>query len=269
MHRYFSQFLKVGLIVGLILTTGINSNTAYSQSQPGQPKGITTSKSKGRGNPHRRKLDKSQLDFSKFGRPAAGSRAGGGSRTETLCNQKMVALVPAPDRPDQVLIAKTTSNRPTLWFYNPYVDNVIRTAELILSDEQDQEMKRYSVQLPRKAGIVGITLPSKDLSLIENQTYAWQLNLTCAHNPRTFMFPIMGRLQKVTNPRLIRSDDYGIDAENDLWHDALDTLARLRLDNPKDLALQDDWKVLLDAKGVKLGELSEKELVGVIQIESP
>lgn len=204
-----------------------------------------------------------------------GRYKGGGSRSvnaradgkEPLCAATPVpltALVPFKETyepgyekrtPIVDVAGFTTSDRPTFWVYVPYGNPAIPAKFSIDDEDASQTIYQTSVTLPKRAGIVGITLP-KETQLQPGKRYRWFFSLNCqeSSNDTTTSNPVveavvireaikpdvLGRL--TPNPSLQNAAVY---AQAGYWYDALTTLAVLRQQRPQDEDLTAAWKSLL------------------------
>jgi Domain of Unknown Function (DUF928) len=210
-------------------------------------------------------------------RGAAGTRSGAASRG-CSSDQPMTALVPVYEEtttqasPVTKVWGLTTAELPTFWFFIPYQKASIKTMEFVVKDETtkpSQTIYRSSVTPPPVPGIINIKLPSNVNSLQVGKTYNWFLKLKVDCNPQlpAQLEYVEGWVQRVNpNSKLASSlksatqeQKVALYAENSIWHDALTTLAELRLDKPKDTTLMADWNGLL--KSVGLENLANQPLV--------
>lgn len=213
-------------------------------------------------------------------RGIAGNRVGGASRISskdptnegTNADRHLTALVPEyrhRNSPLTQVWGLTTDEYPTLWFYIPYSQNSISRIDFILTDRDNPAntmVYRNPIQSPEQPGIVNFSLPQTSAPLSIDKLYQWELKLTMKRQLDK-QVSVKGWIQRVgLNSEL--SDlikqatpdrQAALYAENGLWYDALSTLAELRRDFPKDLAIIQDWKNIL--KSVDLDKLADKPLV--------
>ncbi|MBF2064489.1 MAG: DUF928 domain-containing protein [Calothrix sp. C42_A2020_038] len=210
-------------------------------------------------------------------RGAAGTRGGAASRGCST-DQPMTALVPIYEEttnqanPVTKVWGLTTVELPTFWFFIPYQKASIKTMEFVVKDgttKPSQTLYRSSVTPPQEPGIISIKLPSNVNSLQVGKTYNWFLKVRVECNPQLppQLEYVEGWVQRVyPNSKLVDSlkgatqqQKAALYAENSIWYDALTTLAKLRLDKPKDTSLMADWNSLL--KSVGLETLAKEPLV--------
>ncbi|BAZ10257.1 hypothetical protein NIES4071_20720 [Calothrix sp. NIES-4071] len=202
-------------------------------------------------------------------RGAAGTRSGAASRG-CSSDQPMTALVPVYEEttvqasPITKVWGLTTAKLPTFWFFVPYQKASIKTMEFVVKDETSkpsQTIYRNFVTPPSAPGIINIKLPSSVKQLQVGKTYNWflKVKVDCNQQLPAQLEYVEGWVQRVNpNSKLVSSlsgatpqQKVALYAENSIWHDALTTLAELRLDKPKDTTLMADWNGLLKSVGLE------------------
>lgn len=209
-------------------------------------------------------------------RGAPGSRGEGASRGCTAGSQPLMALAP-----EQTLSATsgaapltqvwglTSTEHPRFWFSVPYDPAKVSAIEFVLQNNQDQTLYRTPIPVPSTPGIISVKLPSTVSGLETNQQYHWFLKVraVCEPNQATTLDYVEGwvqrtRLDKELSDRLTQAtllQQAALYAENGIWYDALTTLAELKLAQPEDRAIAQDWTDLL--KSVGLGNLATQPLI--------
>lgn len=204
-------------------------------------------------------------DFSGDGRP--GDRTGGGSRTPCprINAPFTTALIPMNN------LGKTVAERPTFWFYVPYSPQAASAGEFVLQEENGNEVYRTAFTLPATPGFVSFSTPLAVEPLKVNKSYRWYFKLYCEEQISSTPVFVEGWVQRVERtPALERqllaaeSREDIVYAANGIWYDALNYLAQLRLNNPSNSMLADEWTNLLNAKGVGLAEFSPVPIVGEV-----
>ncbi|HBB33488.1 MAG TPA: hypothetical protein DDZ80_11255 [Cyanobacteria bacterium UBA8803] len=203
-------------------------------------------------------------DFSGDGR--SGRRSGGGSRSPCLSKEPpLTALSPVTNW------GKTVLEHPTFWFYVPYSAQEAPLGEFILQEEQGKDVYRTRFTLPGTPGFVSITLPPTATALEINKSYRWYFKLYCSEQKssgcifvegwvqRVELTPVLDQQLKATSPQ-----NYLVYADNLIWYDAIANLAKLRLQNPSNSTLEQDWDSLLKLKGIALEQLDQEPLVGSV-----
>lgn len=162
----------------------------------------------------------------------------------------------------------TLSEHPTLWVYVPYTKTDVKTIEFTLHNAQlTQTLYRTSIKAPETAGIIAIPIPS-NVQLIVGKNYQWKLIVECesklADIPNLIRNGWIQRLE--LTPNLAQQIQSASNRErtqlylnNGGWYDALTNLAKLRMENPQDPILQQQWRDLLKLAG--WDNLSEQPLV--------
>lgn len=198
----------------------------------------------------------------------SGRLRGGASRGQCPAIAKpLTALVPATKKTlnlkqalsnsaldtFEVVWGLTTAESPTLWFYVPYSLTPKLPLQFVLQDDQDNEV--YTgvplTVFQTSPGIIKFSLPST-VALKIGKMYHWYFEIDCASDApvfvegwiqRTALKPALLSQLKQASPR----QKVALYAANGIWFDALTTLAELRIANPSDSTLQDDWVSLLDS----------------------
>ena len=146
----------------------------------------------------------------------------------------LTPLTPMNKNSKRTFVSTTSQATPTFWFYVPYSAKF--KMEFLMVDDRNRPQYQYKLteQLPGKAGIIGITLPSSK-HLNKGQTYFWELRVNCSGNPS--VNPVVsGEVQQVT-PRSelglkqtnTSSQNVVLYAKDGLWHETLTTiLTKLR-----------------------------------------
>ncbi|NEO74838.1 DUF928 domain-containing protein [Moorena sp. SIO4G3] len=197
---------------------------------------------------------------------APGKRKGAGSRNDCPPG-KFIALVPGTN------FGLTTSERPTFWFYVPYSDNRTIQAEFRLRNKELKEVYKETFMLQNTPGIVKITLPETVSGLVVEDLYHWRFSVICNPTDPLDNDFVSGGVERISitddleqqlegnNPR----ERIVVYAKQGLWFDALTALAELRLANPQDKTLAQDWADLLEQVGLK--EIDSQPLVDCCTVE--
>ncbi len=207
------------------------------------------------------------------GRPG-GRRRGGGSRGSCQDGLPLTAIAYA-DRStvEELGITQTvetvgmltTQAQPVLWFYLPAPLTDSATTEFLIKSA-DQVL--YSGQLAGTtddSGIVGVPMP---ISLESGTAYHWYLTVDCDENERAVVDgwierrspdSALSNLLAQASPR----NRAALYANAGFLQDALSGLAALRLANPEDAAIAQDWVSFLNA--LDLPELTAAPLLDCCQ----
>lgn len=209
--------------------------------------------------------NKKSPDFSGDGRP--GDRTGGGSRTPcpSINAPFTTALIPMNN------LGKTVAERPTFWFYVPYSPQAAPAGEFVLQEENGNEVYRTAFTLPATPGFVSFSTPLAVEPLKANKLYRWYFKLYCEEQKSSTPVFVEGWVQRVERTPVLERQlqaaklrEYVVYADNNIWYDALNYLAQLRLNNPSNSMLADNWTNLLSAKGVGLAQFSQGSIVGEV-----
>jgi hypothetical protein len=164
---------------------------------------------------------------------------------------------------------KTVAERPTIWAYVPYSPQVVPLGEFSLQDEQGRDVYRTPFTLPKTPGLVRFSIPTTAAPLEINQWYRWYFKLYCEPEKLSTPVFVQGWVQRVELTPALESQlkattpqEYTAYATNLIWYDALSHLAELRLANPSDAVLAQDWAKLLSSRGIDLKQLNQQPLAG-------
>jgi Domain of Unknown Function (DUF928) len=199
-------------------------------------------------------------------RGAPGNRGEGASRGCVAGSQPLMALVP-----EQAVSANSTSvtqvwglthaDHPRFWFFVPYDPAQVSAIEFVLQNSQDETIYRAPVPVPSAIGIISVQIPTTVSGLEINQPYHWFLKVraVCEANQPPALDYVEGWVQRTQiaqslNDRLTQAtpqQQAALYAENGIWYDALTALADLKLAQPTDRAIAQDWTELLKAVGLE------------------
>ncbi len=205
-------------------------------------------------------------------RGAPGNRGEGASRNCTAGSQSLMALVPEQTWNAPLNTASgsasitqvwglTSSTHPRFWFSVPYDPAKVSAIEFVLQNNQDQTVYRTSVPVPSTPGIVSVSLSSTSSGLEANQPYHWffKVRAVCEPNQTPTLNYVEGWIQRIhldqeLNHRLAQAppqQQAALYAEHGIWYDALTILADLKLAEPENQAIAQDWTDLLKAVGLE------------------
>ncbi|MFN6463914.1 MAG: DUF928 domain-containing protein [Nostoc sp. DedVER02] len=204
-------------------------------------------------------------DGSSRGRPS--QRGGAGSRGNCPSVQvPLIALIP------EKKVGLVVEGNPTFWVFVPYQPNDVPSGEFVLQDEANNDVYRASFTLPNIPGIVSLSLPST-VSLEVNKAYQWYFKVYCNQQQFDPVF-VRGWVQRIAlTSNLERQlkatntvgDRIQLYTQNDIWYSALAELAKLRITEPQNAALNNEWISLL--RDIELENLAQKPLVGEVKIK--
>lgn len=217
-------------------------------------------------NPIQHATQPNNFDFSGDGR--SGQRTGGGSRSNCpSVKVPLTALMPSSNS------GNTISSHPSFWIYVPYIPKETPIGEFVLQDKSREDVYRADFTPLNTPGLVSVTLPHSLPELNLNQEYRWYFNLYCDADKSSSPVFVQGWVKRVSsNPsieaQLINNPkaSHLVYANHQIWWDALATLAELRMANPTDSNLAQDWNALLNAKGVQLELPSSLPFSGPVKL---
>lgn len=209
-------------------------------------------------------------------RGAPGSRGEGASRGCTAGSLPLMALVPEQTlsatsgvAPITQVWGLTSTAHPRFWFAIPYASAQVSAIEFVLQNDQDQTVYRTPIPVPAAPGIIAVSLPTTVSGLEPNQPYHWffKVRAVCEPNQTATLDYVEGWIQRTSldpelRDRLTQSTPHQqavLYAEHGIWYDALTTLADLKLAQPDDRAIAQDWTDLLKAVGLE--NLADQPLI--------
>lgn len=147
---------------------------------------------------------------------------------------------------------QATSANPTVFVYVP--STVVKTAELVVADQDGNLIDRQTVPLTGQAGILKMSLLSPGKALQTGKTYNWAFSIVCDPSDRASDVAAIGEVKLVALPdsvnrRLSAARDpfqrAQVLAEARLWYDTLATAIALQTTQP------DQWQSLLESVGLQ------------------
>ncbi|AKG20281.1 DUF928 domain-containing protein [Calothrix sp. 336/3] len=195
------------------------------------------------------------------GNPPGGRRYGGAKRGSCPeVKPPLTALVPITQTGSVKNVwGLTSQERPTLIFYTPYASDSGYATELsFLDDETKEPIYETAIALPSKPGLINISLPNTVSPLTVGKRYRWYFNIYCDQQKQSPPIYVEGViLRQNLTPAVINqlktapaNQKFVIYGQNGFWYDALNSLAQLRQQQPKDKTLQTQWQDLLDEVGL-------------------
>ncbi|MDJ0729903.1 MAG: DUF928 domain-containing protein [Crocosphaera sp.] len=193
------------------------------------------------------------LNFPDTGnRGAPKKSAGGGTRSDDqtcLTNEEneppLVALM--PNRENK---AKTATDTPTFYGFIP--TTTATQGEFVLVDDTNNEVYYTQFPLPSTPGIIKLEIP-QNVNL-QPGNYTWSLMVICNSSYRNRDKYVQGSLEYVVptpglenqikdEPSLEKAQVY---ANASLWFETLDTVAKIKEENPQ------EWQELLTSVGLEM-----------------
>ncbi|QEQ01158.1 DUF928 domain-containing protein [Thermosynechococcus sp. CL-1] len=192
-----------------------------------------------------------------------GAATRGVCRVQTAANEPdLTALVPASN------IGLTAANRPTFYWYLPANNYQALEFALFQNLADGTQVQIYKQQFPmaHRPRLDSITLAGDVPPLQEGVDYRWTVSLIC--NPRdpdpSQIRFVEGWVQRVALPATLNKqlrqtspvERYNLLASHGLWYDALETLVKLRQQQPTNPKVNALWTELMTAEEVGLKRLS-------------
>jgi hypothetical protein len=177
----------------------------------------------------------------------------------------------------ETLPPATIADHPTLWFYVPYSPYPGLEAEFTLIDEKDDNLYQTRFLLKEKPGIIGLKLPETLPPLQAGKRYKWVFSVICdPPNNRSADISVNGDIERIPLDSTLQAQfkkmsdpkaQSALYAENELWSEAITTLAQARRRNLKDPTLQADWSNLL--KSMNFDVIASEPLTSCCKLEEP
>lgn len=148
----------------------------------------------------------------------------------------------------------TLSVSPTLWIYVPFSKDSISSIDLTIYDETERKtLYTQPFRSPQTPGYIPIPLsPSGKNILKVSQTYRWYVQVKCKASEGSGGAKIKGWIQrKAITPALKqqlgvpKQQQYKIYQQNQIWYDAIDSLARAYFSDRNNPELKKAWTDLL------------------------
>lgn len=192
----------------------------------------------------------------------------GGTRPDAICQktpQPLTALAAYNGRD------LTVSSHPTFWFYMPYKPQDIRQLIFTIEDVQKGSIRtiyKSNVQLNQGSGIIQIpVLKQPEYALEVDKLYQWKLTVYCTTNATDDPgLVITGWVKRIPmnvdlNNQLNTSKkaDYLIYQDNQIWYDAINSLAERYFADPDNPEVNNAWRNLLQV--INKESLSQEPLV--------
>jgi hypothetical protein len=185
---------------------------------------------------------------------------GGGSRPSSLglCPQDLQKI----DRPLTALLSAkeqslTTASRPAFFVYLPQT----QAKQISLTIKDDQEDYYYEAILPlsQQSGIIKIDLPEDAPNLATEKNYTWSVTIVCGKMKKPGDPYVSGTIERVeANIELQKrlesaslEEMANLYANNGIWYDALNAVARWKMAEPNSNLAVTNWKQLLQAVGLE------------------
>lgn len=215
----------------------------------------TTQISLSQSSSNQQNIQETQIIFNDPTPPSQGSpsgrQRGGASRGPCREFETLTALVPANNG---IVWGRTTSDRPTFWFYLPNQLTEQNSIEFVIQDDTDNYVYNTRFSAPgMRSGLINIAIPANVKSLEIGKTYSWTLSVYCdPAKPSNSVF-VKGTIQRVNlDPSLQNRlqeatpiEQAKIYAANGIWFEAFNTLAKLYYTDSNQKSIATAWVNLL------------------------
>ena len=185
---------------------------------------------------------------------------GGGTRgnscVESSKGDRTIPLTPL--MPTRTNVGITATTNPVLYWYIP--QNTAKFGEFLVKDERGDEVYAVRFELPATPGIVKLKIP-QNASLKTDRNYQWKFSLVCNPQNQNHNQSVLGVLQpteidlslkqQLANKDLLEQAEFY--AQQRIWHETLDIMARLSTENPA------EWTEFLES--IDLESIAEKPIL--------
>lgn len=199
-------------------------------------------------------------------RGVPGNRTVSASMSGDNCELNLIALAPELKQyiDGQVLEnsvwGQTVAAYPTFWFFLPTTEASTKIEFSLQDGEED--IYRTNIPISQQSGIISVQIPNTQQPLQFNRNYHWTLKAkVCDGTSTVNRVHIDGWITRIELPETIflRQNSSDIYTINGIWYDAVTSLARLRLQKPQDVLLEQDWSDLL--KSINLANIDKQPLL--------
>lgn len=149
----------------------------------------------------------------------------------------------------------TLSVHPTFWFYIPEQFNPAAQINFVLTEvETGKKIYDRLVQLPKQAGMLGISIPAKsEYALSPQVNYRWSLEINCTELEQEPIIALEGWIYRspsnanLQNQLATAADEqkYTVYLDHNFLYDALDNLVKMIIAQPQNCQLNIAWHQLL------------------------
>ena len=215
--------------------------------------------------PNQQNIQQTQIIFNDPTPPSQGSpsgrQQGGASRGPCRKFEGLRALVPVKNG---IVWGKTTSDRPTFWFYLPNQLTTQTQIEFVLQDSADNYVYHTRFTAPQtQSGLINLPIPANSKPLEVGKTYSWSLSVYCDPSKPSSSVFVTGTIQRVSPDAALQNrlqgatpmEQVNLYAANGIWFDALNILANLYRTHSEQRSVTTAWASLLQQ--VNLANLSQ------------
>jgi Domain of Unknown Function (DUF928). len=175
----------------------------------------------------------------------------------------VVALMPNTN------MGLTVAEKPTV-FFRVSKTSVQEAKFNLLNEKGNTIIYDKTIPLNNTGDVMSFTLPADAPALEVGKEYQWELVINCDPDDPNGNPRVQSAIKRVQpSPTLVSklaqanpSDRPFLYAEEGIWIDALSTLAKLRVANPNNSELKEEWTTLLTSAGLQ--ELATAPLIGSV-----
>ena len=212
------------------------------------PQSVNSSQQKPK---NKKERNSDALDFSGTGRP--GQQTAGESRGScSNLDEPIMAMLPESNS------GKTVLGHPSFWVYFPQSKAKNVEVEFIVQDEGRKDVWRSRSALNSRSGYQSFSIPQTEAPLEIGQWYRWYVKLYCGDRIASSQY-IQGWVNRVSlNSKLYlelqqnQQQSHVTYANHRIWYEAVGELLSSYHRNPQNIALEQDWQNIVEAKGVSL-----------------
>lgn len=200
-------------------------------------------------------IQETQIIFNDPSPPSQGSpsgrQRGGASRGPCREFETLTALVPGKNG---IISGKTTSDRPTFWFYLPKQLTEQTPVEFVVYDSANNYIHRTNFTAAgTRSGLIKLTIPDTAKSLEVGKTYSWTFSIYCDPASPSKAVVVEGTIQRVNPDPALQNrlqtatsiEQVSLYAANGIWFEALNILANLYQTNSGQKSIATAWVSLL------------------------
>lgn len=189
---------------------------------------------------------------------SSGASRVGDEGERALCSS-VVPLVPDTG------VGFTSEEQLSLFVYAP--EGAATEAKLSVESVDGSEEFDAFVQLPAPGNVGKVALPDTLPALKTGERYFWSLVLMCNGDLRPDSPVVTGVVNKVASVleaestvALSMTEKAAVYGEAGLWYDLVTTMAELRMENPGNVQITEDWMSILTSVGLEV--VADKPLAG-------
>ncbi len=162
----------------------------------------------------------------------------------------------------------TVSEHPTFFAYLP--DTSAQKIEFTLKNQEETYTYRQVLEIGKTPGIISLSLPESAPPLKVGEQYQWSVAAICQPEDRLQDVVAFGQLQRVAPSSQLQQQLENAEspiekaqayADNGIWHETIEIIAKLKRQQPENQALQKTWSHLLQQDPVSLASMAQQPFV--------